>query len=246
MYDCDGEGRVERDVIGRLGSATDCVRRRSRTANPVALRDELIRLRRIVDRIELEFATVAGAFAATEEEEWQGCLSPLHWMRLECGMSAAAASSGFAHLALMAGTARAFQASPTAIPLEEQPLLDQAVNHTLSRFRADCGGSPVSRDRSVPRLRRGDPDYRRVRDGSCSEQSFYGAGLGACLLSSEPATSCVARVGIGEKEGSTRWQDQRPHPASAAGQQMRPERLCATPNARWPLQAPVCSQSHLS
>jgi len=178
-------------MIRRLASATDCVRRRSRTANPVSLRDELIRLRRIVDRIELEFATVAGAFAATEEEEWQGCLSPLHWMRLECGMSAAAASSaiavgsqadslsesiaavedgrlGFAHLALMAGTARAFQASPTAIPFEEQPLLDQAVNHTLSRFRVDCAHARHAHDAQAfqaEQLR--DVDYRmlEVRTG---------------------------------------------------------------------------------
>ena len=131
------------DEIGRLAVATDRVRRRSRTADPVALRDDLTRLRRIIDRIELEFSTVAGAFANTEEEEWQGCLSPPHWMRQECGMTSAAATSaiavgsqaealaesiaavedgklGFAHLALMAGTARAFQASPTATPFEER------------------------------------------------------------------------------------------------------------------------------
>jgi Domain of unknown function (DUF222)/HNH endonuclease len=191
MCECDGEGSDKRDVIGRLASAADSVRRRSRTADPVALRDELIRLRRIVDRIELEFATVAGAFAATEEVEWQGCLSPLHWMRLECGMSAAAASSaiavgsqadslsesiaaveggrlGFAHLALMAGTARAFQASPTAIPFEEQPLLDQAVSHTLSRFRVDCAHARHAHDAQAfqaEQLR--DVDYRtlEVRTG---------------------------------------------------------------------------------
>jgi len=129
----------------------------------------LTRLRRIIDRIELEFSVVAGAFAATEEEEWQGCVSPPHWMRVECGMTSASASSaiavgsqtavlaesiaaveegrlGFAHLALLAGTARAFQVSPTATPFEEQPLLEQAMSHNLSRFRADCAHARHAHD----------------------------------------------------------------------------------------------------
>ena len=157
------------DEIERLALATDSLRRRSRTTAPEALRDELSRLRRIIDRVELEFATVAGVFAATEEKEWQGCVSPSHWLRLECGMTSAAASSaiavgsqahvlsesvaaveegrlGFAHLALMAGTARAFHESPTATPFEEPPLLDQAMNHNLSRFRADCAHARHAHD----------------------------------------------------------------------------------------------------
>ena len=161
MCDGAGERQDQMDEIGRLAvRPTECDIAQGAT-DPVALRDDLTRLRRIVDRIELEFSTVAGAFANTEEEEWQGCLSPPHWMRLECGMTSAAATSaiavgsqaealaesiaaveegklGFAHLALMASTARAFQASPTATPFEEQPLLDQALSHSLSRFRVDC------------------------------------------------------------------------------------------------------------
>jgi len=169
MCDRDGAMEGEEDAIDRLARATDCVRHGSRITTPVALRDDLIRLRRIIDRIELEFSTVAGAFAATEEEEWQGCLSPPHWIRLECGMTAAAATSaiavgsqacglatsiaaveegrlGFAHLALMAGTARAFQDSPTATPFVEQPLLEQAMSHTLSRFRVDCAHARHAHD----------------------------------------------------------------------------------------------------
>jgi Domain of unknown function (DUF222)/HNH endonuclease len=162
-------GHGQDDEIGRLARATDCLRRRSRINAPATLRDELTRLRRIIDRIELEFSLVAGAFAATEEEEWQGCLSPPQWMRLECGMTSAAATNavavgsqrvalaesvaaveegrlGFAHLALMAGTARAFQASPSATPFEERPLLDQAMSHTLSRFRTDCAHARHAHD----------------------------------------------------------------------------------------------------
>lgn len=157
------------DEIGGLASATQRLRARSRSVAPQVLREELTRLRRIIDRIELEFSVVAGAFAATEEEEWQGCVSPPHWMRVECGMTSASASSaiavgsqtavlaesiaaveegrlGFAHLALLAGTARAFQVSPTATPFEEQPLLEQAMSHNLSRFRADCAHARHAHD----------------------------------------------------------------------------------------------------
>jgi Domain of unknown function (DUF222)/HNH endonuclease len=169
MFDRADNDLGHDDEIGRLAQAADCLRHRRRTNAPGTLRDELTRLRRIIDRIELEFSTVAGAFAATEEEEWQGCLSPTQWVRLECGMTAAAATNaievglqpvalaesiaaveegrlGFAHLALMAGTARAFQASPTAVGFEEQPLLDQAMKHSLKRFRADCAHARHAHD----------------------------------------------------------------------------------------------------
>jgi hypothetical protein len=90
-------------------------------------------------------------------------------MRVECGMTSAAATSaiavgthamalresiaaveqgrlGFAHLALMAGTARAFRESPTASAFDEQPLLDQATHHSLSRFRVDCAHARHAHD----------------------------------------------------------------------------------------------------
>ena len=96
MYGRADDDSGSGDEIGRLALATDCLRRRSRPTAPEALRNELSRLRRIIDRVELEFATVAGVFAATEEEEWHGCVSPSHWLRLECGMTSAAASSAIA------------------------------------------------------------------------------------------------------------------------------------------------------
>jgi len=168
---CDGGDNGQRagDEIGCLAVATDRLRVRTRSIAPPILRSELMRLRQIIDRIELEFSTVAGVFADTEEEEWQGCVSPPQWMRLECGMTSAGATTaiavgsqatalaesiaaveegklGFAHLALMAGTARAFQESPTATQFEERPLLDQAMAHGLSRFRTDCAHARHAHD----------------------------------------------------------------------------------------------------
>jgi uncharacterized protein DUF222/HNH endonuclease len=128
---------------------------------PASLREELIGLRRVIDRLELQFSAVAAAFAATEETEWQGYVSPIQWLRNQCGMTAAAGWKaicvgdqaralphsiqaveegriGFAHLAVLAGTARALRESSTAAGFDEKPLLDNALAHNLNRFRDDC------------------------------------------------------------------------------------------------------------
>jgi hypothetical protein len=210
MYGRAGDNQGRDDEIGRLASAVDCLRRRLRGKAPEALRDDLSRLRRIIDRIELEFATVAGAFAETEEEEWQGCLSPVQWLRVECGMTSAAAASavavgshaevlaesvaavedgklGFAHLALMASTARAFHESPTATVFEEQPLLQQAMNHELSRFRADCAHVRHAHDAEAFQAeQRKDVEYRTLEvrtgeGGAVFIKGFFDAVGGATI-----------------------------------------------------------------
>src|ERR1700693_5854967 len=167
MYDGDGDDDGERQGLEQTGSGMDgSVAQPLGPASaprrpPPALREELIRLRRVIDQLELQFSSVAAAFAATEETEWQGHVSPIQWMRNQCGMTAAAAWKaicvgdqaaalphsigavsegriGFAHLAVLAGTARALRESPTAAGFDEKPLLDNAVAHNLNRFRDDC------------------------------------------------------------------------------------------------------------
>ena len=144
------------DAIERLQARP----RRQRT--PDELRATLIRLRYAADLLELEFAAVAADFAATDEAAWCGSASPVDWIRHECRMSGSAASSavavgamaaelpdstaavrqgriGFAHLALLAGTARALQLSPSAGGgFDETTLLEQARAHSVGRFRHDC------------------------------------------------------------------------------------------------------------
>jgi hypothetical protein len=223
MYGRVDDDQERDDEIGRLASAADCVRRRVRPRAPESLRSDLSRLRRIIDRLELEFATVAGAFAETEEEEWQGCLSPMHWLRVECGMTSAAATNavavgshanvlvksveavedgklGFAHLALMASTARAFHESPTATAFEEQPLLQQAMIHELSRFRADCAHVRHAHDAEAfqaEQLR--DVDYRTLEvrtgeGGAVFIKGFLDAVGGASL--------CTALDPLARRSGS--------------------------------------------
>jgi hypothetical protein len=158
MFSVDGESS---DAIEGLLRAVTAVAEEGMPETPAALRDQLVRLRQGCDRLEVQFALLASAFAATPEHEWQGCVSPIQWLRLECGMAAAAAwkavcvgeqaevlpesldavasgTVGFAHLAVLAGTARALRESPSAAGFDERPLLTQALAHPLARFRDDC------------------------------------------------------------------------------------------------------------
>ena len=93
------------------------------------LGEHLISLRHGIDVLELDFSISAAAFAATDEYEVQGSVSPLDWIRHHCRMTGHAASRavaageqlgrlpasaraldageiGFAHLSLLAGVAR--------------------------------------------------------------------------------------------------------------------------------------------
>ena len=128
---------------------------------PFQLGERLIRLRHILDRLELRFAREAAAFAATEEAIAQGSNSSIDWVRHQCRMSGTAAARsiatgetadelpasvaaldegtiGFAHLALLAGTARALQRSAGTAGFDERPLLDRAIEHSVGRFAFDC------------------------------------------------------------------------------------------------------------
>jgi len=125
--------------------------------------------------VAAEFATGFAAVAALEaaasdEYAYAGYVSPVSWMRHECHMTGAAASGaigvgqqrevlptsiaamedgeiGFAHLALMASTASAIGESPTGAGFDEAPLLGQAKQHLVSRFRTDCAHARHAADR---------------------------------------------------------------------------------------------------
>jgi hypothetical protein len=44
--------------------------------------EELVRLRHVVDLLEVEFAKLSGRFAETDEWDDGGFYSPLHWIRV--------------------------------------------------------------------------------------------------------------------------------------------------------------------
>jgi hypothetical protein len=104
---------------------------------PTELGDHLVRLRHGIDVLELGFATGAASFAATDEYDAQGSVTPIDWIRHHCHMSSHAAARavaageqigrlpasvaaldagdiGFAHFSLLAGVARALSAKPGA------------------------------------------------------------------------------------------------------------------------------------
>jgi hypothetical protein len=126
-----------------------------------ALTSYLMRVRQSVDRLELKFSEAAAAFAATDEYDQQGSVSPIHWIRHNCHMGSGAAADrvavgehlesvseshqsvvdgdiGFAHLALIARTAEAIATSGTDKPFDETPLLRKARDLSVGRFRNYC------------------------------------------------------------------------------------------------------------
>jgi Domain of unknown function (DUF222) len=129
--------------------------------SPSDLTCELTHLRHQCDRLELEFSQTAAAFAATDEYDQQGLVSPIHWIRLNCHMGSGAAADriaageqfeglpesveamaggeiGFSHLALIARTAAAIAESETSKPFDETPLLQKARDLNVGRFRDFC------------------------------------------------------------------------------------------------------------
>jgi len=128
---------------------------------PFELGERLIRLRHGIDLLELRFARDAAVFAATDEHVAQGSTSPVDWVRHQCRMSGHAAARsiatgaaadqlpasvaaldegriGFAHLALLAGSAHALEGAAGAAGFDEGPLLELALEHSVSRFAFDC------------------------------------------------------------------------------------------------------------
>ncbi len=120
------------------------------------LGDELIRLRHQIDVLELGFAMKAAAFAATDEYNDQGSVSPIDWIRFNCYMTSNAAADrvavgerigempesfqalasgriGFAHLTVMARTADAIGAN-----FNEAALIDKALENSPGKFHHIC------------------------------------------------------------------------------------------------------------
>ena len=117
---------------------------------------ELVGLRQQIDRLELRFAQVAAAFAATDYWDLEGFNTAIDWMRLNCHMTSTAAADrmavgerlaelgqsrhamedgtiGFAHLTVMARTARA-----VGLAFDEGKLLELAKQSSPGKFHYKC------------------------------------------------------------------------------------------------------------
>ena len=156
---------------------------------PTELGDHLIRLRHGIDLLELGFATEAAVFAATDEYDAQGSVSPIDWIRHHCHLSRQAAARavaageqvhalpasvaaleagdiGFAHFSLLAGTARALSATPAGDGVVGPDAASgddasEVADPRIPRIRPIP--RPLPRTHGAPPLRRAHPPGARPR-----------------------------------------------------------------------------------
>jgi hypothetical protein len=137
---------------------------------PAELGDHLIRLRHGIDLLELGFAAEAAVFAATDEYDAQGSVSPIDWIRHHCHMTGHAAARavaageqvhrlpasvaaleageiGFAHFSLLAGTARALSVQAAVADVDA---LDPASEDGASDVASDPADLASPADPAVP------------------------------------------------------------------------------------------------
>jgi hypothetical protein len=193
--------------------------------SPFELGERLIRLRRGIDLLELRLAREAAAFAATDEHMAQGSTSPVDWVRHQCRMSGNAGARsiatgeeadrlpasvtalgegriGFAHLALLAATARALQGTAREAGFDERPLLELAVEHSVGRFAFDCTDARHAADAAgVLAEHVSAVESRRLELSRCEDGRMVIRGLldpvGGAALRVALAPLC-ARSGVGD------------------------------------------------
>ena len=122
---------------------------------------DLVALARGRNLLDVKFSDMAAAFAETDQYDREGCISPIHWIRVNCHMTAGAAADrvivgeqaaavpasaealeageiGFPHLALIAREAEALSLSGSPKAFDESRLLNKARDYTVGRFRNFC------------------------------------------------------------------------------------------------------------
>jgi hypothetical protein len=123
--------------------------------------ERLIEMGRGISLMQLMFAKEAAEFAATNDYELDGSVSPIDWIRIQCHLTGPQAANyvaagehfdalpntvvamaegkvGFGHLVVMARTANALAASPTARVFDEQRLLAKAEENSVGKFHHIC------------------------------------------------------------------------------------------------------------
>jgi hypothetical protein len=124
-------------------------------------RERLIASARAMSMAHLFFAKEAAEFAATNEYELDGSVSPIDWIRIHCHLTGPQAANyvaagehfdalpetalamaegkvGFGHMVVMARTADALAASPSARVFDENKLLAKARENSVGKFHHIC------------------------------------------------------------------------------------------------------------
>ena len=123
--------------------------------------ERLVEMGRGISLMQLMFAKEAAEFAATNDYELDGSVSPIDWIRFHCHLTGPQAANyvaagerfdelphtvlamaegkvGFGHLVVMARTANALAASPTARVFDEKRLLAKAQENSVGKFHHIC------------------------------------------------------------------------------------------------------------
>jgi len=123
--------------------------------------ERLIEMGRGLSLMQLMFAKEAAGFAATEEYAEDGSVTPIDWLRIHCHLTGPQAANyvaagehfddlsetvlamaegkiGFGHMVVMARTANALAASPTARVFDEKRLLAKALESSVGKFHHIC------------------------------------------------------------------------------------------------------------
>jgi hypothetical protein len=123
--------------------------------------ERLVEMGRGIFLMQLMFAKEAAEFAATNDYELDGSVSPIDWIRFHCHLTGPQAANyvaagehfddlpntvvamaegkvGFGHMVVMARTADALAASPTARVFDEQRLLAKAQENSVGKFHHIC------------------------------------------------------------------------------------------------------------
>jgi hypothetical protein len=123
--------------------------------------ERLVEMGRGISLMQLFFAKEAAEFAATNDYEEDGSVSPIDWIRFHCHLTGPQAANyvaagehfdslpqtvlamalgevGFGHMVVMARTANALAASPTARVFDETTLLAKARDNSVGKFHHIC------------------------------------------------------------------------------------------------------------
>src|SRR4029077_2603181 len=121
---------------------------------PLTRTERLAQMGHGISLMQLVFAKEAAEFAATDDYQKEGSVSPIDWLRIHCHLTGPQAANyvaagehvddrqqtvvamalgkvGFGHMVVMARTADALAASPTARIFDESRLLAKAVGNSV-------------------------------------------------------------------------------------------------------------------
>jgi hypothetical protein len=192
---------LDLEALGAMVAAY-CARPYVVADDPFALAEELQEKRALINRLEVDFARDAAAFAATYNEALHVNPSPVSWLRESCHMTSHAAATavcvgeqaarlrqsaavcadgsiGFAHLGLMASTAQAIDESPSATAVfDETRLLAKARDLSVQRFRTLCSHVRHQADRDdFLAAQVADREWRAVTLTPCGEAGLEISGF---------------------------------------------------------------------